>query len=136
LCVRHQYGKGIYFASHAGTSLGYCARGSVSNWPKSQFGHYLQCLALCEVVDDQPNFTYFPGKSGARNPGNFNCGIFVVPQEEYVTTRFFIVQPQSGLTLDSQKLVKDAIQQGKLTFLADHGNNEDGDGDVAMEGGV
>ena len=83
-------------------------------------GPNLSCLALCEVVNDQPNFAYFPGKGG-RVSTLGKGGIYVVPQEEYVTTRFFIVNPSARSIggADSQALVKDAIQQGRMTFLAD-----------------
>jgi len=45
----------------------------------------------------------------------------VVPKEELVTTRFFIVNPESGgaaARATAQAIVSEAVAEGKFRFLA------------------
>jgi hypothetical protein len=73
--VGKAYGKGIYFAANAQTSLGYCVDrfygggvpfggGSAgvnpngTSWPHSIFGSRIVCIALCEIIDNKKEFTY------------------------------------------------------------------------------
>ena len=118
------YGNGIYFASDMTVSLGYCHQrqyeSTTGYWPKSMFGKQpLTCLAACEIVANLDEFTYHPGKPGARSGG----AIFVVPREDFVTTRFLIVNPKieggggGGSRGTCQALVDEAIDKGKLAFL-------------------
>ena len=109
------YGSGIYFADSQSMSLGYCTNrnsatatlppamgsqkkstngssgemriNSATGWQHSRFyrgGQGTICMALCEVVDNRSKFTHATG------------GIFVVPQEEYVVTRYFLVNPSGS----------------------------------------
>jgi hypothetical protein len=74
------WGAGIYLAANASTSASYCS-GRRLNWDKSAFGKSVQCLALCEVAGkDQP-------KSGSS-------GIYVIPEDDRVITRYLFVYPQ------------------------------------------
>ncbi len=114
------YGKGIYFATDSATSLGYCqsryhysssfagptAVPQASHWPKSMFGSRLTCLALCEIIDKKEDFTKYPDTTG----------IIVVPREDIVTTRFFIVNPDQ-VNVKSGNLIDDAVKAGRLSFL-------------------
>lgn len=53
-------GSGIYFASNANTSLGYCVnRGNtILAWRNSLFSDHVQCIALCEIIDNKKEFTH------------------------------------------------------------------------------
>jgi hypothetical protein len=101
------HGAGIYFAENQSTSMGYCTSrgvpqyvtsrsgGSANGWKHSRFyrsGAGTMCMALCEVVDNRPKFTHSNG------------GIFVVPQEEYVVTRYFLVNPSGNAHASKLKL--------------------------------
>jgi len=129
------YGAGIYFASEFATSLGYCGHGMSDGWPKSMFtskssAPSIKCMAMCEIIDKKEDFTYHPGKQGARSSGN--RGIYVVPKEEFVVTRFFFVNPAAGRPneprssappsssgrSDSFEVMKEAIDSGRLGFLS------------------
>merc|ERR1712080_258242 len=75
-------GDGIYLAKQMKYSLGYTR--SRPSWPESQLGSLLSCIALCEVIN-KPEFD--------KN------GVFVVPDEACVITRFLLVskaQASSG----------------------------------------
>ena len=69
-------GAGIYMATQAVTSLGYCRQ--AGGWANSMFGPSFICLAICEVV----------------------CGkdlippVYVVPENDRVSTRYFLLYPQ------------------------------------------
>lgn len=98
------YGSGIYFATDSATSLHYCTDSKstapltiphASYWPKSMFGSSLKCLALCEIIDKKEDFTKYKDASG----------ILVVPREDIVTTRFFIVNPDQ-VNVSSEKLAE------------------------------
>jgi len=68
------YGAGIYLSPSSNTSLGYARVGS--GWDKSMFGGYnLQCLCLCEVINN----------GYKANPH------YVIPTEDHVMTRFFFI---------------------------------------------
>ena len=101
-------------------SIGYCQsrRGGSSYWKNSQFGSSLTCLALCEIVDKKEDFTTYPGKDSRNSVagGGFSGGVYVVPQEELVTTRFLIVNPSSTPAI-ADKFVRKAIDESKLDFL-------------------
>eukprot|EP00478_Filoreta_tenera_P000560 GABV01000565.1.p1 GENE.GABV01000565.1~~GABV01000565.1.p1 ORF type:complete len:397 (+),score=111.12 GABV01000565.1:104-1192(+) len=77
------YGKGIYMAVESATSLGYCRNRAAPGWPSSRFGTSPAILALCEVVNDP--------KLPPPKP------FYVVPNEEWVTTRFFFVLPANSM---------------------------------------
>eukprot|EP01094_Clydonella_sp_ATCC50884_P014158 TRINITY_DN244_c0_g1_i5.p1 TRINITY_DN244_c0_g1~~TRINITY_DN244_c0_g1_i5.p1 ORF type:complete len:289 (-),score=12.33 TRINITY_DN244_c0_g1_i5:166-1032(-) len=75
------HGAGIYLANNASTSFGYC-RGTgksakASDDPYISDPENCVCLALCEVIP----------KGKYHNSG----GIYVMPDETLVTTRFFFV---------------------------------------------
>ena len=141
------YGAGIYFSTEFDTSIGYCGanRGTTpsaaNGWPKSRFKGGLTCMAMCEIIDHKEEFTFYPGKAG-RDVRNDARGIYVVPKEEYVVTRFFFVNPQPGqLGLNSAAataagvaahsksnatsemknsiaIMRSAVQSGRLGFLS------------------
>eukprot|EP00455_Lapot_gusevi_P043103 TRINITY_DN519_c0_g1_i1.p1 TRINITY_DN519_c0_g1~~TRINITY_DN519_c0_g1_i1.p1 ORF type:complete len:641 (-),score=148.73 TRINITY_DN519_c0_g1_i1:262-2184(-) len=82
------YGQGIYMAQDIGTSIGYCRlQGNDRNhWEHSMFGQSMFFMTLCEVVNH----------ADLKPPNPY----YVVPNEEWVMTRFFFVfssssQPQS-----------------------------------------
>jgi poly [ADP-ribose] polymerase 6/8 len=75
------YGAGVYFATHMSTSLGYCTRHGTSGWPRSRFGGGCMFMALCELINRPEEYT--------SNTG----GIIVIPKEEYITTRYLLVNP-------------------------------------------
>ena len=77
----------------------------------------LQCLALCEIIDKKEDFTHWPGKGAGKVSGGLSDGIYVVPREEYVTTRFFIVNPASSSD-NADGIVRKALRTGNLGFLA------------------
>mmetsp|Transcript_12956 Transcript_12956/g.16925 ORF Transcript_12956/g.16925 Transcript_12956/m.16925 type:complete len:583 (+) Transcript_12956:151-1899(+) len=74
------YGSGIYMAENFGTSFGYSSQGS--GWPQSMYSASARFMAVCEVVNR-------PNEFRARGQ------ITVVPNEQYVTTRYFLVNPQN-----------------------------------------
>eukprot|EP00698_Gefionella_okellyi_P012841 TRINITY_DN3488_c0_g1_i1.p1 TRINITY_DN3488_c0_g1~~TRINITY_DN3488_c0_g1_i1.p1 ORF type:complete len:698 (+),score=128.31 TRINITY_DN3488_c0_g1_i1:1408-3501(+) len=70
------YGPGIYLAGNSSISAGYMGAGV--GWSKSVFGHQnLSCIAIAEVI-----------KQKSYDKGG---GIFVVPNEDHVVTRYFHV---------------------------------------------
>ena len=99
----------------------------------------MTCMAMCEIIDKKEDFTYHPGKKGPRHPAA-NNGIYVVPKEEFVVTRFFFVNPviqqpskgvgsssstsgsgtSSNLTAagNSFEVMKEAAESGRLGFLS------------------
>jgi len=59
-------------------------------------------------------------KAASRSAGGLG-EIYVVPKEELVTTRFFIVNPESGgaaARATAQAIVSEAVAEGKFRFLA------------------
>jgi len=121
------YGKGIYFATDSVTSIAYCrnvqggrlvpSKFGTDCWPNSMFGRSLTCLALCEIINKKEDFTLHPGSLLPGGRGGVGSGYYVVPHEEYVTTRFFIVNPQSTVNENSETIVTEATKQGKFQFL-------------------
>jgi len=87
------YGKGIYFAEHIHTSLGYCGLGTGSGWPHSKYGAKPTFMALCEIVDRPKQFTHV--SRGGAVGGIHGGGIHVVPEEDFVMTRYFLVNPKN-----------------------------------------
>eukprot|EP01059_Diplonema_ambulator_P000347 TRINITY_DN10282_c0_g1_i1.p1 TRINITY_DN10282_c0_g1~~TRINITY_DN10282_c0_g1_i1.p1 ORF type:complete len:782 (+),score=148.22 TRINITY_DN10282_c0_g1_i1:231-2348(+) len=78
------HGPGIYLAKDISTSIGYM-REAKKGWANSALlGDSITCIALCEVVDE-------------RKEQNTKChdhgGIYVVEDEDLVSTRFFFVFP-------------------------------------------
>ncbi|GAQ84192.1 protein with ubiquitin conjugating enzyme domain [Klebsormidium nitens] len=73
------HGAGIYLAPALTTSLGYCARHSLTGWANGTYKSGFTCLAICEVV-----------KGAASTHGTF-C--FVVPpgKEDHVVIRYLLV---------------------------------------------
>ncbi len=116
------YGNGIYFASNTTVSMGYCGDATQVLWPKSMFsspGNQFRCLALCEIVDKKDDFTHYPGKMAGNKGFNrpLDNAVYVVPRSEYVTTRFFIVNPRchhDGIGIEAEELVRESFGQGKL----------------------
>uniref|UniRef100_A0A7S2FMF6 Poly [ADP-ribose] polymerase n=1 Tax=Octactis speculum TaxID=3111310 RepID=A0A7S2FMF6_9STRA len=112
------YGAGIYFASNSSTSLGYCGKTRPVSWKNSKhFKLPMTCLALCEIINREKEFTYYPGKGAAKGKKMNDQGIYVVPQEEYVMTRFLIVNPSMRKVCDAQTIMDNARSQKKLSFL-------------------
>jgi len=71
------YGAGIYLSPNFTTSLGYSR--TTGKWNKSELGagQTLYALALCELINDK--------KLPKPNPH------YVIPQEDWVMTRFFFI---------------------------------------------
>lgn len=77
------YGVGVYFAKSISTSIGYC-NSAASRWPLSRFGNGCTIMALCEIINCPSDFT--------TNSSN----IVVVPKDEYIITRYLLVNPRSS----------------------------------------
>jgi len=73
-------GPGIYMATNSSTSLAYCRE--AGGWGRSMFGNFL-CLALCELVNQ-------------ANKNHNRGGVYVVPDEDLVVTRFFFILDSSA----------------------------------------
>lgn len=70
------HGSGIYLAKNLSLALGYARSGQLhGSTPLGNDGHSVKCVALCEVIDRKSDFT------------TSNATMYVVPQEEYVSTR-------------------------------------------------
>jgi len=84
------YGSGVYFGKDLSVSTGYAAN-SGNNWKCLQFdktdlsSQNTMCLALCEVINRPEDFT-------STNP------YFVVPNEDFITTRFIFLLPKGRST--------------------------------------
>jgi hypothetical protein len=81
------YGEGIYFADKGSMSHTYAARGGNVSWKQSRFGDQPICLALCEIVNQPEEFTHHDGGEP---------GIMVVPREDLIVTRYFVVFTREG----------------------------------------
>ena len=90
-------------AENGNVSMGYATM--TSSWPMSALGSGVQCLALCEVIDQKDRFTHS------------SHGYYVVPQEELVTTRFFIVNAKN-LSFSASAVVKEGETKGRLGCLS------------------
>lgn len=126
------YGNGIYLSEHGGTSLGYCKGAVCSLWSYSALipdGAAVHCMALCEVVDDKPNFTHSSGvktKDGpiagagssavfkAARAGGLSDGLHVVPQEDYVKTTVICLFANEDVTSSTRVLSSSML---KVPFL-------------------
>ena len=84
---------------------------------------------MCEIIDKKEDFTYHPGQTERRGGGL--QGVYVVPKEEFVVTRFFFVNPKIGSTPgagqsgsgstssgNSFEVMKEATKSGRLGFLS------------------
>mmetsp|Transcript_13559 Transcript_13559/g.17078 ORF Transcript_13559/g.17078 Transcript_13559/m.17078 type:complete len:209 (-) Transcript_13559:110-736(-) len=90
------YGSGIYFADDIGTSLGYSGRSNSGMWNKSRYnapGGSANFMALCEIIDRPNEFTYAGNRSSTHGHSR---GIHVVPNEDLVMTRYFLVNVDSS----------------------------------------
>lgn len=83
------WGPGVYLAETSQMSSSYAV--SSPAWPKSMFGENIQCMALCEVVGQAVD------KSGS--------GIYVVPEDQRISTRYFFVFPSGGIPAASAKVL-------------------------------
>ena len=104
------YGSGIYLANALSTSLMYsrgthvvlaaATRGTRAGggWPKSKFSPGVACVALCEVINRPEQFTYVGGFG--------HDTIYVVPQEEFVMTRYFLLFDQNAMAEAQQADVR------------------------------
>ena len=130
LCVRHQYGRASTSRRTPARRSGTARAEALRTGPSRSSG--TTCSAWHSARSSTTTTSRTSPESRAPATRETNCGI-VVPQEE-TSRRASSSCGLSRASPSTRALVKDAIQQGKLTFLADHGNNEDGDGDAAMEG--
>ena len=94
-------------AENGSVSAGYCAR-MTSSWPMSSLGSGLQCLALCEVIAQKEAF-----KSVNVEAHNY----YIVPQEDMVTTRFFIVNAKK-VGFSASAVIKESKTKGRLGCLS------------------
>eukprot|EP00743_Colponemidia_sp_Colp-15_P008289 GILK01008998.1.p1 GENE.GILK01008998.1~~GILK01008998.1.p1 ORF type:complete len:1014 (-),score=198.21 GILK01008998.1:297-3245(-) len=81
------YGSGIYVSPTTQVSWGYSSRVSNTNsaWQHSEFHAGTLAIAICEVIDNGTT---------VKN----NSQIWVVPKEDYITLRYFIVCDPSSHT--------------------------------------
>lgn len=88
------FGAGIYCANSLNTSYSYCIntnRGGIPDaignyWPKSSLNKPTQCMAICEIVNEETNKeTPTPGLGNIR----------VVKDEASITTRYLLVNPEN-----------------------------------------
>jgi len=97
-------GPGIYLANNAQTSFSYMKQGQA--WEKSTFGEGISCIALCEIIDHRKD-----AKTTIKETGG---NVYVVQDENLITTRYFFVYPDSirnnfprGARADQLKLPTD-----------------------------
>jgi len=92
------YGPGIYLAQNSNLSFSYTQ--NYRSWSKSALGNSARCIALCEVIDKRSDQNLI--KNSAGN------GIYVVTDENLVTTRYFFFYSGNNQTVslsaDSLKL--------------------------------
>ena len=101
------YGAGVYFGKNSSVSTGY-ASNPHPNWPHLEFDGVnlspanTMCLALCEIINRPEDFT-------SVNP------YYVVPNEDFITTRFIFLFPKGASTKDcnamSVKIPKGLIEK-------------------------
>lgn len=97
------YGAGIYFARHMATSMGYCqSRSGLMEWRNSGIGKSgCTIMALCEIINRPSDFT------------TNGSDIIVVPHDEYVITRYLIVNPTSSYrTVQAPRTLPDLLRAG------------------------
>lgn len=105
------YGSGIYFGKNFSLSWNYCKPGTHQSWSKSRYGANMSCMALCEIcyhtddahhhkddinaVADGDNVAqtanFGTRETNAKNRWVKTSQIYVVDDEECVTTRFFLI---------------------------------------------
>lgn len=82
-------GSGIYLAENMGVSAGYTR--SAEGWQHSIFGLQISCMFVCEAI-------YHDSFTRASNPG-----IYVLPDEKDVLTRYFLINPSNRANLPLAK---------------------------------
>ena len=114
------HGAGIYFARNMATSMGYCqSRSSLMEWRNSGIGKSgCTIMALCEIINRPSDFT------------TNGSDIVVVPQDEYVITRYLIVNPTSSYrSVQAPRSLPDLLRAGadeeEETGAAGGGNEEE-----------
>jgi hypothetical protein len=113
------YGDGVYFATHMSISLEYCnplGASTVRGWPHSRFGSSCTFMALCELINRPEEYAYYTEK------------IMVVPKEEYISTRYFLVNPRGAANSRSLQinLVSTLCLRTGATKHEAAGESEDG----------
>lgn len=103
------YGVGVYFATQMSVSLGYCTRSGGSGWPLSRFGANCSFMALCELINRPDEYTH-------------NSNIVVVPNEQYITTRYFLVNPTGNASTSDLEI--NFVSTVRITSGIGHSEDE------------
>jgi len=95
LNVRKAYGHGSYLSTQLNVSMGYTDQNWRESWGNGDFGRYLRCVAICEIVK-YPELKSHSLIVSAQGPDQPKPNVYVVDKDEFVQLSHLILFVASG----------------------------------------